>query len=154
MSKVVYGSETVGNHPLLDQDAHIDYDRPQIIAMSRNPSVTFHKVWYRGHPVPYVEVFKYPVGDDGQQVYPISDGSDGPMTVYPHDGTYKYELTLDGRWANDFDSIEEIERIMPLLADGMAVAAGYACHGSTNRLNAHGPTSHHQDTSAGEIVID
>jgi len=136
-----YGREVVGEQPLADQATMTEeMPDPGIYWMSRNPSVTLGKVHYRGYEVPYVEVFKVPVGDDGQQTYPLSANSDGTTTVHPHDGKHRYELTFDNRWAYDFATEAEVLHVVGLVADAMAVAAGWACHGSANRLNRHGPT--------------
>lgn len=126
---------------MADQSRDVDFGEsgPSVVFMSRNPSVSFGRVWLRGHPVPYLEVFKVPVDDENQQVYPISEDSDGTTTVHPHDGKYRWELTLDQRWCYDFGSESELVHFATAIADAMAVATGRACHGSANRLSLHGP---------------
>lgn len=132
-----------------------DFDSPALHEMSRNPSVGYFHAYYRGHQVSNVEVYRVPVDGDGRQVYLTEERDDGATVVRPHDGPIRWELLLDGRFGFDFETREEIERIIPILADGMAVAAGYACHGSNNRLNRHGPTilGAHQDVPDGEVRI-
>jgi hypothetical protein len=102
-----------------------------LIHMSRNASIEYWLPFYRGHQVPNVEVYKVPVDGDNNQVYPKTDVEFG--------GPWRWELVLDKRWSYDYSSKEQIEALIPLLADGMAVAAGYACHGSAIRINHHGP---------------
>jgi hypothetical protein len=142
-----YGKEMVGEQPIKDQSESPDYESgPTIVKLSRNPSVTFGKVWLRGHPVPYIEVFKVPVDGDNQQVFPIDEDPDGTITVHPHTGPYRWELVVDQRWAYDFATETEAAHFGGALADAMAVATGRACHGSVNRLSVHGPTI--RETSA------
>jgi hypothetical protein len=116
----------------------------RVVGFSRNPSVQFYKLYVHGYEVPYIEIFKVPIDDDGKQSYDsIVDGSDadnhGPITVERHAGKFRWELSLDGRMGYDFDSKEDIEAIGDLLAQAMAISAGYTAHGVAYRKNPHGP---------------
>jgi hypothetical protein len=50
-------------------------------------------------------------------------------------------LVLDGRLSWDFSSREEVSWTVGMIADAMAVATGWASHGSVHRLNQHGPVT-------------
>lgn len=132
----VYGRESVGEWPLADQSADPDYDGGALIAMSRNPSVDFCQAYYRGHQVPHIKVYKYPVDAAGEQVYP-PEGRTDVDEVHGH----KWELILDDRMLYDFDTETQALHAVRMLADAMAIAAGWTCHGSANRLNPHGPAT-------------
>lgn len=136
---VAYGTEAVGLHPLGDQKEKPDYNQPTLIHMSRNPSVEYHEVWYRGFPVPYLKAFRYPVDENGQQVFPIEMSEDCSVTtVTRHLGEYRWHLILDNRFIYPFTSRDEITSVIPMIADSMAIAAGYLCHGTNKRMNPHG----------------
>lgn len=130
----IYGRETIGEWPLKDQTANPDYEGGALVAMSRNPSVDFCVPYYRGYPVPHIKVFKYPVDESGTQIFP-ADGK----TYVEQSCTYRWDLSLDDRWGYDFDTEEQVLHAVRMMADAMAVAAGWASHGSEYRLNAHGP---------------
>jgi hypothetical protein len=120
---------------------------PTLTESSRNPAVSVYKVWFRGYEVPYVLVYRYPVDAEGNQVYPraVVDSKVGTVDLSAEPHHYDWSVSLDERWLFDFkggggaDPQAEILRVVPMLADAMAVAAGYACHGSSNRRNPHGP---------------
>ena len=121
------------------QEVMAERDGPRAVYKSRNPSVSKGEVWLRGVTVPYVELYKVPVDGNGQQVHPLTANDDGTTTVHPHDGTYMYELCLDGRWIYQFRTETEAVQTAERMADAMAVAVGRACHGSLSRKTPHGP---------------
>lgn len=150
MTEAAFGREIIGEQPIHDQaKPEPEGEELQIHKMSRNPSVTKCEVHYRGYDVPYLSVYKVPVDEHGEQVYPFSGLEDGaldgyvdhdkPFIVRPHDGPYRWELVIDRRFAYDFDSEEELRKVLPIVADAMAVAAGFTSHGSELMSNAHGP---------------
>jgi hypothetical protein len=150
MSRAAFGPEIVGEQPIHDQGKpEPEGEELQIHKMSRNPSVTKCEVHYRGSDVPYISVYKVPVDENGEQVHPFSGLEDGdlegyidydkPFIVRPHAGAYRWELVLDRRFAYDFASEEELRKVLPIIADAMAVAAGYTAHAHSNRIMPHGP---------------
>jgi hypothetical protein len=81
----------------------------QILPLEAQPG---HEVVLDGCKVPHIEVWG-----------PFENGH--------------YSIAVDGRFlAPGFDR-GQMEQVVWLLAHGMAVAAGYACHGSDARLNPH-----------------
>ena len=129
------------------QDEDETDGRARAVPLSRNPSVTLHQVDYRGCRVPYIELFKVPVDEHGEQVYPLVNRPGGEMVVYSHPGPWRWSITLDKRLSWDFGSEVEAVRAAEMMADAMAIATGWACHGATTRLNRHGPTT--QETPLG-----
>ncbi len=129
----------------------------QLFSQARNPSVEVYAAYYRGYPIPHVSIQRWPVNPDGSQAYPeVHSGADGVRHYDPPGGNptaFVWTLTVDDRWAYDYERESDLRRVLPLLADAMAVAAGFACHGSSNRLNLHGPVvlQAHQDSPAGEV---
>lgn len=52
------------------------------------------------------------------------------------------ELVIDHRFGYDFATQAEVEQAVAMVADAMAVATGWSCHGNgQTRLNVHGPNA-------------
>jgi hypothetical protein len=98
---------------------------------TRNPTVEVFGLRSEGYDVPYVKAVRYPVDENGKQVYPHEGDPE------PHH--HAVDLILDDRFGYVYDSLEEVEEIVPLLANAMAIAAGYTAHGHAVRRNPHGP---------------
>lgn len=125
--------------------------------MSRNPAVEHYSADVDGQPVPYINISRWPCiwheGGAPEQVYPVVEFVQ--TVVYPQKGGYSafsYEaqvqwdgdwcwtITVDNRLSFDFECREDVEMVLPILAQGMAVAAGFTSHGSHSfPANAHGP---------------
>lgn len=148
MGKAAFGPEIIGEQPIHDQEKpEPEGEELQIHKMSRNPTVTKCEVHYRGHDVPLLAVYQVPVDENGEQVYPMANegGDDGwidrdkPYMVRPHDGPFRWDLVLDRRFSYSFDTEDELRAVLPIVAEAMAVAAGFTSHGSDLMINAHGP---------------
>ena len=112
----------------------------------RNPSVRVYEADYNGHRVPYIEITEWPCEyDDGvpTQVYPpleliCENGSYEYVSTYH--GDWRWTVSVDDRFAFDFETRDEVEAAIPLLATGMAIAAGFTSHGPHSfPRNPHGP---------------
>lgn len=75
----------------------------------------------------------------GQVWRPSVDGYGIPHVLMgpedPDNPEGRWCVTLDERLVFSFESKAEIERMLPLLAHSMAVAAGYSCHGKNSVYN-------------------
>lgn len=90
-----------------------DFEGPHwgtTIIPPRNPGKTLAS---QGYLIPYIEVRLHQGTEDDWSIILDKRFSYGPFT----------EL--------------EIKKLAPLLANAMAIAAGYACHGSDRRLNPY-----------------
>lgn len=116
----------------------------QLVGPGRlNRSVMVYAVVVDGYRVPYVEVSSWPATADGAQVYrPLSRWTADGNTFLPEDfePIIMWTVTLDDRLAFDFPDRAAVENAMPMLADGMAIAAGWTAHGVGYRRNPHGPS--------------
>ena len=113
-----------------------------------NPTVKVYAARSNGYLVPYIGIVRWPtVGDDSSRQVYWQDGwwvtpvGPGDVAVMPEDfkPSWIWTVTVDNRLAFDFSDQKALEQAVRLLADGMAVAAGYTAHGYGNRLNPHGP---------------
>jgi hypothetical protein len=133
----------------------------QIHRMSRNPAVEHYSADVDGQKVPYINIVRYPCvwheGGGCEQVFPqiewVEDRSDSPSgspLAYPiaydykprvlWDGDWCWSVTVDDRFMYHFECREDVEMVLPILAQGMAVAAGFTSHGPHSfPRNAHGP---------------
>lgn len=79
--------------------------------------------------------------DDSAKVYPLDGGGwervsgPGQTERLPDDfePIYIWTITLDDRFGFDFDSRAEVENAIPLLLNGMAIAAGWPSHAAISR---------------------
>jgi hypothetical protein len=133
----------------------------EVYRMSRNPSVEHYSADVDGQKVPYIDITRWPCvwTDSGrpEQVYPevvlqtstrykdlVSQDVPGLRyayeTIVHWDGDWCWTVTVDERFAYDFDSQEDVELVLPILAQGMAVAGGFTSHGPHSfPINRHGP---------------
>lgn len=113
-----------------------------------NPTVKVYAARSNGYLIPYIGITRWPsVGDgsyrqvywqDGWWVQPVGpDDVEGMLEDFKP--LWVWTVTVDNRLAFDFTDQKSMEQALRLLADGMAVAAGYTAHGYGNRLNPHGP---------------
>lgn len=65
-----------------------------------------------------------------QKTYVVQDGRQVPFLEAWHMGD-RVSLTLDQRYGLDL-TVAEAERVVPFLADAIAVALGYTCHPRTD----------------------
>jgi hypothetical protein len=128
--------------------------------MSRNPTVEHYSADVDGWKVPYIDIVRWPCvwteSGCAEQVYPQIEWVEEVSTTGGvvdatglHAHGYTPKVLWDGDWCWtveinnvcwDFDSREDVEMILPVLAKGMAVAAGFTSHGAHSfPRNAHGP---------------
>jgi hypothetical protein len=73
------------------------------------------------------------VGPFKKEYYAITvDGYEVPYVEGRKDSNGQWSLLLDGRFSIDVTE-DELNRWMWILANGMAVAAGYTCHGEGSK---------------------
>jgi hypothetical protein len=131
----------------------------EVHRMSRNPAVEHYSADVDGQKVPYIDISRWPCiwSESGQpeQVYPciewIEEGRahdvcNQTIPAYSYeprvlwDGGWCWTVTVGDLFMYDFECREDVELVLPILAQGMAVAAGFTSHGPRSfPKNAHGP---------------
>jgi hypothetical protein len=131
----------------------------EVHRMGLNPAVEHYSADVDGQKVPYIVIGRWPCvwNELGQpdQVYPqiefqetgrAHDVGGTTLPAYSYtpkvlwDGDWCWTVTVDGRFSFNFDSQEDVELVLPILAQGMAVAGGFTSHGPHSfPKNAHGP---------------
>lgn len=75
-----------------------------------------------------------PKMEEGQQV--TLDGYLVPdVRVMERPDTGQWNVTLDGRYGIVAENLEELQRWMWIVANAMALGAGYSCHGENSQMH-------------------
>lgn len=61
-----------------------------------------------------------------------------PRVIARQVGPDRYEVEVDGRFVFEGFSLDELRRLIPVVATAQAVAGGYPCHGSRDPSHPYG----------------